>query len=98
MSKLRITLPPMAEGQTGWQAFAVLPQYETPPDERKWHTKAIYRVLMWMHDHAESFWHWCYRVSRKYDRPKAVPIESKYYPLEIKDSITREEIDEMFED
>jgi len=82
MSNIKLTLPPLAEGQTGWDVYGVTPQYKDVPDTRKWHERAIYNVMMWAHDKAELFWHWCYYKSRRFAPPQP-KIDYKYTSMKV---------------
>jgi hypothetical protein len=66
--KLQVTLPPLAEGQTHWASHVEHPfGFVTEQrDMRPLFDRIAYRLLMWLHDRAESFWHWCYKKAQTY--------------------------------
>ena len=76
---MKVTYPPLAEGQTGWNLYGSTPVYETPPDNRNLYQRAMYWTLMWLHDHAETLWHWCYYTAQRYRKPDAVHVRDDYH-------------------
>lgn len=82
-NKIKITLPPMVEGQTGWQLWR---SYEVPigRDPWPWHHRIAWRIIMWTHNQAESFWHWCFDSSRRFEEPR-MRYETRYREIPVND-------------
>lgn len=91
---LKITLPSMVEGQTGWDVrFTPPPLFPRRTRPRTLWDKIAYRALMWIHDEAEALWSWSYRKSVKhqpdFNSPSLVFIEDKLYGYPASVSIKR---------
>lgn len=84
MSKLTITLPELPLGADQWLGSVPVKQWKTPPDTRQWHERIAYRVLMYFHDKAERFWHWCYYKAQKVAPPMPFVFDEKPYPLAVR--------------
>lgn len=69
---LKVVLPPTDDDQGAWCVGIVTPLFVAGEDNRRWHERTAYRLLMWLHDKSESLWHWCYRVSRRFAPPPAM--------------------------
>lgn len=83
--KIKITFPEPIEGQTGWQIYHSIPVAVDTPDTRSIADKLAYRFLMWLHDKAESVWHWAYYTSRRFEKPQnfgTVHVPVSYHEVE----------------
>ena len=88
--KTKIQFPPLPDGATGWEIYQAVPQFETPPDNRNIYRRVLFRSLMFLHDKAESFWHWCYRKSQAYAPPKSARVNDVYKNLGNQENLDNE--------
>lgn len=80
-NKIKITFPPLGGGQSRWSLYQTAPKWETPPDSRTVFQKLAYKTLTWLHNHAETFWHWCWYKSRDYAAPKSKIVGEKHFKI-----------------
>jgi hypothetical protein len=78
---ITITFPALREGADRWAIYLSKPKFEKPFDNRKWHQKAIYKILMYLHNKVERFWYWSYYKSQDYAAPSAEIVGSSYYKI-----------------
>jgi hypothetical protein len=80
-NQIKITLPPMAEGQTDWKLYT---EYQSPigRDPWPWHHRVIWQVLMWFHARAERTWHWLWDIAQPFQQPP-MKYETKYHEIKV---------------
>ncbi len=87
---LKMTMPPMAEGQQWWQILLGGGHTRTTYIQRQWHQRAIYTILMYVHDKAEALWHWCYRKAQPFAPIRKMEyVEPKLYGFVGRDGVLR---------
>lgn len=77
---LKITLPPMAEGQTDWNLYSA---YQSPVGRNPWpwHHRIVYRALMylwWKWDVMWRLWEFAQRF-----REPPMKYETKYHEIKV---------------
>jgi hypothetical protein len=78
-NKIKFTMPPMAEGQTGWGIYS---PYEVSigRDRWPWHHRIIWRALMWAHNRAEDLWSQCWAWQGRFAQPP-LRTETRYMDI-----------------
>lgn len=78
---LKVTLPAMSEGQTDWRMYSEVPEPIGREPWPWWH-RCIWIALMWAHSRAESLWHWCWDVSRRFEQPP-MRYATRYVEMDV---------------
>jgi hypothetical protein len=85
MGDLKLTLPPMVEGQDLWGIY-VGGGPNVTYEPRRWYHRAIYRTLMYFHDRTESLWHWLWRTAQPFAPTRKVGyVDPQLYAYVDKD-------------
>lgn len=79
MSKLTVTFPELPDGADSWAMYVARPVSEPVTDNRSWFARSVYTVLMFVHDKAESLWHWCYYKAQRFAPPRPTFKEEHHF-------------------
>jgi hypothetical protein len=83
-NKVKITLPPLPQGATGYRLYRTWPKWEIAEDKRTFYARLMYRAYVFLYDRAEALWHWCYDKSRRYAPRKKDGAEVTYVSPYVK--------------
>lgn len=80
---LKLVLPPMVEGQTGWGVYV---PYEVAIGRSHWPLshRVMWRAMMWAHDRVEALWHWLWDAAQRFREPPP-KTETRYIEIPVEE-------------